>query len=69
MEWYAELKNSTNLVVTGVLDGPQIVEAIAPPKNGPPPLRELLKKLGQSFQQTDENRLFCLQSGNFGEFF
>ncbi|MBQ9783907.1 MAG: hypothetical protein IJW29_00220, partial [Clostridia bacterium] len=27
-----------------------------------PPLRELLKKLDQNLQQTDETRSFCLQS-------
>ena len=27
-----------------------------------PPLRRLLKKAGENFRQTDESRLFCLQS-------
>ena len=27
-----------------------------------PPPRRLLKKAGENFQQTDETRLFCLQS-------
>ena len=32
-----------------------------------PPPRRLLKKAGENFQQADETRLFCLQSG--GKFF
>ena len=34
----------------------------SPWRAGGTPLRRLLKKAGENFRQTDESRLFCLQS-------